>query len=435
MAPSVFRASRRPRSSAFRSMRRPTALPRSFGLPMSSAYYKIFLFYVILLLCMLTAYVTIRLRRMPVGRAWEALREDEIACRSLGINTINDQADGLCHRRDVRRLRGLVLRGPPGLRLAGILRLPGIGRSSSPSWFSAAWARLTVSRSPRSSMIGGTELLREMDFLKHIFGENFTPELYRMLIFGLPWSSSCCSSRAASSAPRTDGVPERTQERVRQLHQGGPWLMGPGTNDNNEQETHLKVEHLSMKFGGLMAINDSDLRGQARRHHRADRPERRRQDHGLQLHHRLLQADDGHDHASTEERQAIPAGALPDFTSPAHAKVARTFQNIRLFSGLTVLENLLVAQHNKLMKASGLYRSRPARHRHLLQREAARRSRLARFWLEKADLIDRADDPAGDLPYGAQRRLEIARAMCTGPELLCLDEPAAGLNPRESARL
>ncbi len=60
---------------------------------------------------------------------------------------------------------------------------------------------------------------------------------------------------------------------------------------------------------------------------------------------------------------------------------------------------------------------------------------LAKFWLEKANLIDRADDPAGDLPYGAQRRLEIARAMCTGPELLCLDEPAAGLNPRKSAAL
>ena len=60
---------------------------------------------------------------------------------------------------------------------------------------------------------------------------------------------------------------------------------------------------------------------------------------------------------------------------------------------------------------------------------------LARHWLEKIDLVDRADDPASDLPYGAQRRLEIARAMCTKPELLCLDEPAAGLNPRESAEL
>jgi branched-chain amino acid transport system ATP-binding protein len=59
----------------------------------------------------------------------------------------------------------------------------------------------------------------------------------------------------------------------------------------------------------------------------------------------------------------------------------------------------------------------------------------ARYWLQKTKLIERADDPAGDLSYGAQRRLEIARAMCTGPELLCLDEPAAGLNPRESAEL
>jgi len=118
----------------------------------------------------------------------------------------------------------------------------------------------------------------------------------------------------------------------------------------------------------------------------------------------------------------------------AKAGIARTFQNIRLFSGLTVLENLLVAQHNKLMKASGytilgLIGIGP------YKREAAASIELARHWLEKADLIDRADDPAGDLPYGAQRRLEIARAMCTGPELLCLDEPAAGLNPRESATL
>jgi branched-chain amino acid transport system ATP-binding protein len=59
----------------------------------------------------------------------------------------------------------------------------------------------------------------------------------------------------------------------------------------------------------------------------------------------------------------------------------------------------------------------------------------AKAWLEKVALTERADDPAGDLPYGAQRRLEIARAMCTEPALLCLDEPAAGLNPRESADL
>lgn len=125
---------------------------------------------------------------------------------------------------------------------------------------------------------------------------------------------------------------------------------------------------------------------------------------------------------------------MPDFEIARDAHVARTFQNIRLFSGMTVLENLIVAQHNTLMRASGLSllgligwpRFRAAEEQAIDK---------ARFWLDKIGLTDRADDPAGALPYGAQRRLEIARAMCTDPVLLCLDEPAAGLNPRESAEL
>ncbi len=125
---------------------------------------------------------------------------------------------------------------------------------------------------------------------------------------------------------------------------------------------------------------------------------------------------------------------MPDFEVSAHAKVARTFQNIRLFQGMTVLENLLVAQHNPLMIASGMsilgILGLPT-YRHAEKASIAR----AEHWLERIGLTDRADDPAGDLPYGDQRRLEIARAMCTEPVLLCLDEPAAGLNPRESAEL
>jgi branched-chain amino acid transport system ATP-binding protein len=118
----------------------------------------------------------------------------------------------------------------------------------------------------------------------------------------------------------------------------------------------------------------------------------------------------------------------------AQAGVARTFQNIRLFSGMTALENLLVAQHNRLMAATGfgvgavLGLSRyPTAERAAVER--------ARHWLAATDLLGRADDAAGALPYGQQRRLEIARAMCTEPQLLCLDEPAAGLNPRESDAL
>jgi branched-chain amino acid transport system ATP-binding protein len=125
---------------------------------------------------------------------------------------------------------------------------------------------------------------------------------------------------------------------------------------------------------------------------------------------------------------------IDDFRITQHARVARTFQNIRLFPGMTALENLMVAQHNTLMKASGytlggLFNSGGYRR---ANKEAVE---FAAFWLEKTGLIERADDPAGDLPYGDQRRLEIARAMCTKPVLLCLDEPAAGLNPRESEGL
>ncbi|MBF0284563.1 MAG: ATP-binding cassette domain-containing protein [Magnetococcales bacterium] len=115
----------------------------------------------------------------------------------------------------------------------------------------------------------------------------------------------------------------------------------------------------------------------------------------------------------------------------ARAGVARTFQNIRLFRGMTVMENLLAAQYNRL-------------NRHLLsgvlgtpgfaraEREGIRR---ASAWLEFFALLEDANRLAGELPYGKQRRLEMARAMCISPRLLCLDEPAAGLNPQETAEL
>ena len=125
---------------------------------------------------------------------------------------------------------------------------------------------------------------------------------------------------------------------------------------------------------------------------------------------------------------------MPDYEIATRARVARTFQNIRLFAGMTVLENLIVAQHNSLMRASGFTVLGLLGARSYSEAEA-RAVERAKNWLDRVGLLERADDPAGDLPYGAQRRLEIARAMCTEPALLCLDEPAAGLNPRESAEI
>jgi branched-chain amino acid transport system ATP-binding protein len=127
--------------------------------------------------------------------------------------------------------------------------------------------------------------------------------------------------------------------------------------------------------------------------------------------------------------QAFRLDRLPGHRISSTARVARTFQNIRLFGGMTVLENLLVAQHRVLAPAARVLGLPGYRRAERLAIEKAM------AWLDRIGLADRADDPAAALPYGAQRRLEIARAMCTDPVLLCLDEPAAGLNPRESAEL
>ena len=200
------------------------------------------------------------------------------------------------------------------------------------------------------------------------------------------------------------------------------------------QETILCVEHLSMKFGGLVAIGDLSFQARRGEITALIGPNGAGKTTVFNCITGFYKPSEGMITLTSRTGTQYLLERLPDFQIPAKAKVARTFQNIRLFSGMTLLENLLVAQHNRLMTASGFtvlglfgfsgYR-----------KASAESIELAKHWLEKADLIDRADDPAGDLPYGAQRRLEIARAMCTGPELLCLDEPAAGLNPRESLAL
>ncbi|WP_115669592.1 ABC transporter ATP-binding protein [Ciceribacter selenitireducens] len=209
--------------------------------------------------------------------------------------------------------------------------------------------------------------------------------------------------------------------------------MTSGTNMMTK-DTLLKVEHLSMKFGGLMAINDFSFEVRRGEITALIGPNGAGKTTVFNCITGFYKPTMGMITLTLQDGRQHLLERLPDFEITKKAKVARTFQNIRLFSGLTVLENLLVAQHNALMKASGYtvlgLLGLPA-----YKRAANAAIEKAKYWLEKADLVDRADDPAGDLPYGAQRRLEIARAMCTGPELLCLDEPAAGLNPKESLAL
>jgi branched-chain amino acid transport system ATP-binding protein len=218
----------------------------------------------------------------------------------------------------------------------------------------------------------------------------------------------------------------------------------------------LRVEHLSMKFGGLIAIDDLSFDA-----YKGDitaiigpngagkttvfncitgfyKPTEGR----LSLVHGddavLAHVDDatvtGKQWVKTKTGALYLLERLQNHKVSELARVARTFQNIRLFGGMTLLENLLVAQHNKLMVASGYSFLGLLG---LGGYNAAEKAAIdkASYWLEQTGLIDRADDPAASLPYGAQRRLEIARAMCSDPVMLCLDEPAAGLNAREGEEL
>jgi branched-chain amino acid transport system ATP-binding protein len=200
------------------------------------------------------------------------------------------------------------------------------------------------------------------------------------------------------------------------------------------EDAVLSVEHLKMRFGGLVAVNDLSFTCRRGDITALIGPNGAGKTTVFNCITGFYRPSEGMITLTKPSGERYLLERLPGHLIGWRAKVARTFQNIRLFSGMTVLENLLIAQHNPLMWASGFSVLGILGLGGYAQAERAAIEKAA-FWLERIGLIDRADDPAGELPYGAQRRLEIARAMCTDPVLLCLDEPAAGLNPRESREL
>lgn len=199
-------------------------------------------------------------------------------------------------------------------------------------------------------------------------------------------------------------------------------------------EIILDTQHLSMRFGGLVAVDDLSFAAKRGKITAIIGPNGAGKTTVFNCITGFYQPSEGLIRIVHMDGKEFLLERLPDFRIAARARVARTFQNIRLFAGMTALENLLVAQHNRLMVASGFTLLGIFGWPGYLRAQRAAIEK-ARFWLDRVGLSNRADDPAGALPYGAQRRLEIARAMCSDPVLLCLDEPAAGLNPREASEL
>ena len=421
-----------------------------FHLPYTPIYRTIFLFYLILALALLTNFVTVRLRRLPdrPGLGGASRGRDRLPLARHQHH--HHQAHGVRARRDVRRLRRLVLRRAPGVCQPGELHLHRIGddprhRRARRHGLSA-WRRHRRRGDDRHSRAHARTRLDEEDLRRGLRSDAIPHAAVRR--------RDGHHDDLEAARPRFDAAAvrllERAKGRLQRSRQRGTrlmnWLTGP----------LLAVENLTMRFGGLVAVNAFSFsvgRGDITAligpngagkttvfncvtgFYKPTEGRLALARDGVATHEDIaaVTRSSGR-HATTPNGELFLLERMPDHEIARKARVARTFQNIRLFQGMTTLENLLVAHHNALMLASGLtvlgLIGAPS-----YRRKEAECIDRAKYWLDKIGLMDRADDPAGELPYGAQRRLEIARAMCTDPVLLCLDEPAAGLNPRESAEL
>jgi len=187
----------------------------------------------------------------------------------------------------------------------------------------------------------------------------------------------------------------------------------------------LDVSGLSMRFGGLLAVNGVNIRVEQGQVVSLIGPNGAGKTTVFNCLTGFYRPSGGEILLRGEAIHGLPGHKI------ARKGVVRTFQNVRLFKEMTAVENLLVAQHRHLNTGflAGLFKT-PA-----FRKSEAEAMDYARFWLEQVNLTEFANRNAGNLAYGQQRRLEIARAMCTRPEIVCLDEPAAGLNPAETEAL
>lgn len=190
-------------------------------------------------------------------------------------------------------------------------------------------------------------------------------------------------------------------------------------------KTILEVSGLCMRFGGLLAVNGVGLSVQEKQVVSMIGPNGAGKTTVFNCLTGFYKPTAGTILFDDEPIQGLPGHRI------AHKGVVRTFQNVRLFKDMTAIENLLIAQHRHLNTnfLAGLFKT-PA-----FRKSENEAMDYAAHWLERVNLKEFANRPAGTLAYGQQRRLEIARCMMTRPRILMLDEPAAGLNPRETEDL
>jgi branched-chain amino acid transport system permease protein len=418
-------------------------------------------YYLVLAAVVLTVLLTLRLRRSRVGRAWAAIREDEDAGAAMGVHTFTMKLWAFAVGASVGGLGGWIYASrvsyispnnfPFFLSVIILAAVVLGGMGSVPGVIAGAFAIAFIPEYLRDAAAGDTIT----DWLNTLTGGNANSITeYRELLFGAalvlmmifrPQGLIPSRQRAAELAESTgdtgmgavavtaeveteelavtaaDGPDvEVSTEEVAELLAGVEAERGTGAVDDS-----LELRNLHMTFGGLVAVSEMSLTVRRGEIFGIIGPNGAGKTTVFNCITGVYRPTRG---------QVLLAGRPITDKAPHHiteAGIARTFQNIRLFPNMSALENVLVgADAHHRTSVPGAVFGLP-RHR---REERDGRTEALRL-LEFVGIARRRDDTARNLPYGDQRRLEIARAMATGPTVLLLDEPAAGMNQSEKRAL
>jgi branched-chain amino acid transport system permease protein len=384
------------------------ARPRLFGFTFS---HPIHYYYLILAIVVLTIFVVDRLNQSRLGRAWTAMRDDEVAAEAMGIDLVKTKllAFGL----------GATWAGLAGVFFAS--KMTFISPESF-TFFESVLVLCMVVLGGIGSIPGvilGAAMLLILPEMMRQFA------LYRMLVFGAAMVGMMVMRPKGLLAARRRAVPLWHKECARAAVTGG--FQAPSTELRTGPSSIILLEtrKLSVDFGGLRALDMVDLSVKAGEIISLIGPNGAGKTTFFNCVTGLFAPTSG----EVCYRGESLVGLRP--SQVAGKGVTRTFQNIRLFQDMTVLENVMVGGHCRMHASVVGAVFRP---KSVIEEEGHLTAKAVEL-LQFVGLEEKADLWASQLPYGDQRRLEIARAMASDPALLLLDEPAAGMNPQETNAL